>query len=318
MADLGNQSAPVTDNVHQPTSPFRRYRGSREKPILGTFISHFVEHRPCRPSIRQRLRLSFRENRRLQQALTCLLLGSFLYGAGPGQAETAEPIPQPNVLVHSDGSVLSDLRLEPRDSNARAGKSLYSFGLLPKNHERRWLEKEVLPICHTQWENDGIRYRQIVLLTRLGEGDLMPDGKIPSDSVLLVQLSGENTSGEYTLAKAEFSVTFAGTPLRLELREDLAYAVGSQGNGVVAALEIPSGTTIRAAGDKLQFQGQMPPGTSGSMTVKIPIRLAPSEAEIARIRDLDFDQELRRVKRFWTESSTIRSVKPLPVGFAEP
>jgi hypothetical protein len=43
----------------------------------------------------------------------------------------------------------------------------------------------------------------------------------------------------------------------------------------------------------------MPPGTFGAMTIKIPLAPVEGRDALERLQDLEFDEEFRRVKRFW-------------------
>ena len=91
-------------------------------------------------------------------------------------AETGPPHGTP--VVHADGSVVLANRTNPP---IRCG-----FGLPSQAPQRRWQEEGAVPICHTMWEENGIRYTQIVLMTRLGAGNLPPAGQPADDAVLMV------------------------------------------------------------------------------------------------------------------------------------
>ena len=47
----------------------------------------------------------------------------------------------------------------------------------------------------------------------------------------------------------------------------------------------------------------MPPGTSGAMTIKIPLDRLTGEAQLNHLHDLEFDQEYRRLKRSWSSQT---------------
>src|SRR4029077_20147658 len=113
----------------------------------------------------------------------------------------------------------------------------YNFGLPQKTPERRWMENDTLPISHSQWESNGIRYTQTVLLSRLEGGDLSLATAAP-DSVLLVQIKGENITNEYREASAAFAVYSGASPTTLELREGFAYAIGTGLPVLLGAIDI--------------------------------------------------------------------------------
>jgi hypothetical protein len=193
----------------------------------------------------------------------------------------------------------------------------FHFGLPQTPPQQRWLEEEKLPICHTRWESNGIRYTQTVLVTALGEGPLGTG--FTSNSVLLVHLEGENTRTEYTEARAAFAVMLDGKARRLELRDhSLIQRVSEEGRRVlVGALDIPAEGIRTKAGLALHFEGNIPPSLKGSMTVKIPLGTLAGEKSIGQLEDLEFDRELRRVIRAWKAQTKASPAHHPPVLFQE-
>jgi hypothetical protein len=250
-----------------------------------------------------------------------LILAGWLGLTAPAvAAETNAPAPTDIILVQADGSVDGAAPVaNPRpDGRGPGRRARYDFGLPRQSPTRRWLEEDNLPICHTRWEKDGIRYTQSVLLTRLQEGDPTPAGKAAPDAVLMVRLMGECLASEYTEATAAFGVEWAGQPLNLELRDGLACRLGGATPTVVASVEI-SGTGIATTnGTQLRFRGHMPPGTSGWMTIKIPVCRLEGDQALNQLRDLEFDEESRRLKRAWRARLETGSPQSLPVVLAEP
>ena len=237
----------------------------------------------------------------------------------PAAAATAADPSPPTVLIHADGSVVVSMATVTEAETERpAVLRQFSFGLPSTSPTRRGLEDEKLPIGRTQWEKDGIRYTQIVLLTRLGLGELMPGGKLADDSVLMVQVTGENAASEYSEATAEFSVRSGGRARELELREGRVYAVGAGETVAWAVVDVPATGIAGTKGSALRFRGVMPPGTSGAMTLKIPLAKALDEEAVKRLFDLEFDDEFRRVKRFWADRVKAGYSDRLPVAFAGP
>lgn len=220
------------------------------------------------------------------------------------------------IRVHANGSTTVPTNgvtrwLEAvRRSEAR--QVLFDFGLPSQGAERRWREDDRLPVFWTRWEKDGIRYTQTVLLTRLAEGDLLPGGKSPSDAVLMVQLAGENTDSEYREATATFSVRVAGQLLDLELNDGLAYVLEPKRRSILAAVDVPAGGAAGTNGTVLRFEGNMPPGTTGAMFLKFPASPIEDAEALEQLKYLDFDEQLRRVKQFWSfRLRTNATVHPL-------
>jgi hypothetical protein len=225
------------------------------------------------------------------------------------------------MLVQPDGAIDTSSRvIRSLVEAAGASQSIrFDFGLpTPPPKESGWLDPR-LPVCRICWESGGIRYTQTVLLTRLEPAaSLDPSGGPAADSVLLVQVTGENLGSYYTDASAAFAVVVGGRTVALELREGLVYALLGPQRALIAAVDIPAAGVSDAAGQRLQFKGHMPPAASGAMIVKIPAAPLEGEGALNRLRDLDFAEELHRVRRFWTEKAQALGTNQFPLRFAGP
>lgn len=176
----------------------------------------------------------------------------------------------------------------------------YDFGLPEGQPTRRWIEDECLPIMNTQWERDGIRYTQTAFVTRLDPGSLgFPDMQADDTAVLIVKVHGRNIAQEYRNAHATVSLRADGKPVPLTMREGLLFAQHGSEERVRAAVEVQGGVQGTPDTGQIRFAGNMPPGTDGSMVLRIPFITPDKPEELARLRDLDYDAEFRRVKSFW-------------------
>lgn len=218
------------------------------------------------------------------------------------------------VLVSTDGSVVIGNAMASASAHGANAPTRLAFGLPRQAPVRRWIEDDAPPICHTTWEKDGIRYTETVLVTRRTPGDWTTASLPAAEAVVMVRIFGENFTNEYAGATAELAVERAGTPRRLELCNDLVFSTSGASNAFVAVLEIPASGIAGTNGMRLEFHGNMPPGNTGSMVVKIPLAPPPGENEIEQLRDLQFDQELQRVKRHWEKRG---QGAPLPVRFSD-
>jgi hypothetical protein len=183
--------------------------------------------------------------------------------------------------------------------------------------ERWWWEAPPTPLCHTQWEQNGIRYTQTVLVTRLGEGSPLRGGALAEDAVLLIKLLGENTATEYTAAQAAFEVRIAGRALDLVLSNDVACWAAQSAKTPLAVVDIPSGGVDSAKGTRLRFLGNMPPGTSGFMTIKIPAFALDTEARIEQVRNLEMADEIQRARKYWVPAGAPFRSGPVPLVFRD-
>lgn len=189
-------------------------------------------------------------------------------------------------------------------------RARYDFGLPAPPPARRWREADT-PILHTLWETGGVKYTQKVLVTRLERGDPPRSASAP-EAVLMVQIFGECVAPEYTNATAAFAVTTGERALPLELQGDRILLVGGKAPVLLGVVDVAGSGIAATNGLRLRFQGHMPPGTTGAMTLKLPQRALANEAELDQLRDLDFEEELLRVKKFWKDHAG-----PPPVVWAE-
>jgi hypothetical protein len=232
---------------------------------------------------------------------------SLLLARGAEQLAEHPDIPAPTnaVLIYADGSILCPATLLTfalvSDSKPRSVR--YRFGLPANPPQRRSLEADEVPVYQTSWDQDGIHYVQKVLLTCLGMNDPALANMTNLDAVLLIQLYGENKAADYTTAQAEFVMERDSLPARLELREGRVYAMDVNPPALVALVDVPVTGIGTTNGTRLQFQGHMPPGTTGTMTIKIPVAQPVGREALERLRDLEFDEEVQRLKRAWRSHS---------------
>jgi hypothetical protein len=175
----------------------------------------------------------------------------------------------------------------------------YGFGLPGQPPDRRWREEDRLPIYEAVWEHDAIRYTQIVLISRIGTGEIMTGDRHADDAVILVQLTGLSLASTYTDATAAIQINASGRPIELSLEGGLLRAKPGAITPIFAVVDVPTEGIERSEGTEIRFRGHMPPGTSGSMTIKIPLGPVRDAEALDRLLDLEFDDEFRRVKRFW-------------------
>jgi hypothetical protein len=243
-------------------------------------------------------------------AVANIVAAGLAMGDGLIQAEHVFP----EIKVSADGSISLRQQLA---AGGEASNVRYNFGMPACTPVNREMEDKALPACRTVWEQNGIRYTQIVLVTQFDSEHLAPDGKSRVALVVMVQVSGENVATEYTDATAGFSAQIAAAGVELELRDLLVYRAGPAGEMLLAAVDLPSGTVVKTSSSSLMFHGHMPPGTSGSLSFKIPLAKLASPGEIDRLRDLDFDEEFRRARKQQQELMQKGGSRQLLLGFGD-
>lgn len=223
--------------------------------------------------------------------------------------------------VNANGSVfcVNDRIDQPRgkDSGRQkwGGHRLdYDFGLPDGEPAKRWIEDECLPIMNTEWERDGIRYSQTAFVTRLDPGGLgFPDMQADDTAVLMVRIHGRNTAQEYRLAHATVSLRADGKPIPLVMRDGLLFARHEDGDRLRAAVEVQGSVQGISDDHGVRFAGNMPPGTDGYMVLRIPFLTLDRPDELERLRNLEYDVEFRRVKKFWTARADAATQVTTPI-----
>lgn len=176
----------------------------------------------------------------------------------------------------------------------------YDFDLPQSAPTKRWIEDECLPIQHAEWEHEGIRYSQTAFATRLDPGGLgFPDTPADDTTVLMVKIAGRNLAQEYKPAQAGISLRADGRRIILSPREGLVRAKSGEGEVIRAFIEGQGQANPPEINGEIKYFGNMPPGTDGFIVVKIPFITLDKPEEIERLRELEFDREFERVKKFW-------------------
>ena len=191
----------------------------------------------------------------------------------------------------------------------------YRFGLPEGTPAKRWIEEQSLPIIHAQWERNGIRYTQTAFATRLDPGSLgPPDMQADDTTVLMVKMVAENTRAQSAPAALTLSLEADGRPLELTTRDGLVFAKLSSGAVMRCALETPPEATVAMEAGKIVCEGEMPADERAEVFVKIPFITLDQPAELERLRNLNFEDELRRAKDFWLSRANASTQIRTPVN----
>lgn len=247
-------------------------------------------------------------------------LGLCLALTGSLPAGTDPKIVSSPILIHTDGSITS-VPLDQGGSSpliwAGSSNHEFVFGLPENTPKKRWMEKEILPIFHTSWEERGIRYTQTVLVTSLSgsDDDLETEGSQKKNEVLLVRLAGECLASEYTEAQVSFGLKIEGCWMPLALLDDLVFPATRTNSALLAMIDLPSGGSATHLENILRFKANMPPSESGGMTIKIPLRPIIEPGDIKRLRHLDFNEELFRLKKLWMDQIKKKGMAKSPISF---
>jgi hypothetical protein len=179
-------------------------------------------------------------------------------------------------------------------------------GAIPDFRERersaqQRLQADEIPIVSTNWETDGVQYRQEAFATLItGFAD-----------------PWSLTGGESAVAMIEATATNPGTGpqkayvwLHIAPEEALSLDDGAlhggtdryrllveQDSGTVAVRRLPAAASIH--GNALLWTADLKPGEKASVRLRIPFRTFSTAAEIAAARSLDYTGERGKVEQYW-------------------
>jgi len=202
-------------------------------------------------------------------------------------------------LLHPDGSVEYRIQnyfiaVRPgRDTPKLAadGERLHISFSLPSRPHYRTIEDGCLPICHTEWERSGIRYRQTAFVTCLQGAQHLPNLSSGDETaVCMVQLSATNTATHSQTAT--LPVALHGAALTLDLEGFLRHEGRLRGHLVTDSLP-------NLADNGPVWKWELVPGQSRTITLKLPFVTALDSKEVEQLVALDFDAELQAVAEFW-------------------
>lgn len=232
----------------------------------------------------------------MSQSVLLLALFANLGGALRLHAET--------IVVGRDGSIT----IPAVTIGETAGPIQLRFGL-PVTPSRQ--ERTSGRVLHSVWVTNGIRYRQTILLHK---GKLRPDQNSPTQPILLINLEGENISGDYAEASARLVLESGKRPQALSLRDGSIWSRMENTERWLGVLEVPSSGIKLAQGSALEFAGAIPPSLNGSMTLKIPLPGFSGSVAVEELSELEFDRALRRAQSLGTDEGS--GSEPFAMTFA--
>ena len=222
-------------------------------------------------------------------------------------------------LLLADGQVMfrsNDHYLEARPGQdtprlgLEPGPVWVAFGPLPQPVERH-LEEESIPICHTTWETNGLRFSETALVTELDGAKAGPPVP-PADvsAVFVARWVIGNLSAAPRSATLPLTYSAGGKPKALRLDEQGRLWLGPNLRGQVLADSPPA-----AAGESLRWTWTLAPGQSQTLVVKLPYLVLTEKSEQAALERLDLETERAAVAGYWRRrlDESARLFTPEPV-----
>lgn len=168
-------------------------------------------------------------------------------------------------------------------------KATFVFGMPKRAADKSWLEDGVLFL---QWYQNSIIYTMTIFCSPIEEKDQSVD-----KSSIIVRLHGENTDSEYKEARAGFLMLTNGIRAEFEFLDGIVSIKEGNRNINIVAIEIPAGCHVVRKKDAFEFSGSMPPGTTGFMVFKIPLKADSDLATMSRLVNLDYEDCLNLFKK---------------------
>lgn len=188
---------------------------------------------------------------------------------------------------------------------------------LPDRPTQRTLEEEMLPICVTTWDMDGVHVQQTAFITLL-EG-AQAEGAVPPGDALAVFMARFTFTNPASAAKSlSFPVTFGDAPSFEKLRVDGngLFWNGEHVRGQLLAWRgVPAKLFPTVTQGKFNFTATLAPGDSQSLVVKIPYVVLTEAQERAALQQLDFERERTATAGYWRrrlqESAQLITPEPM-------
>lgn len=172
-----------------------------------------------------------------------------------------------------------------------------------------------LPVVFSEWENEGVLFRETAVASVLAPAGADPV-KLQGDETALLLLSVEarNASGQTCTARVWFATSVAETLVVNE--EGLVYAQTGNDNKAssqpalrcfadikpdAASPEWSVSRSVAPPSNAIAFETTIPPKASQKLILEIPFLSSLTAEEVAHLRSIDFDDEVRRTVRYWQQ-----------------
>jgi hypothetical protein len=168
-------------------------------------------------------------------------------------------------------------------------KATFGFGVPQRAADKVWVENGVLSL---QWNEKSIIYTMNIFCCPIEENEFHS-----TRQAVIIRLHGENTDVEYKDAHAGFLILTNGKRTGFEFQEGVVQIKDGDRVFNLVAIEIPAGCHVDKKKDLFVFSGNMPPGTTGYMVFKIPVRVDSDFDTMSRLVNLDYEDCLNMFKK---------------------
>ncbi|MDM8005542.1 MAG: hypothetical protein QUV05_05250 [Phycisphaerae bacterium] len=189
----------------------------------------------------------------------------------------------------------------PKDTDRKLwdGEILHvDFGLPQGGSEaRRELKEGYLPLLRTWWQDGDVHYEQCTILDKL-DGNLETVA-LDDPTVLLVRIRMVNTSRD---AGGKARLLFSTTdkkPETLVLRNDRLFAQDGEKERFRFLVTSGGKGAVSQEGASVRWTMELGPGQAHEVYCLIPSVTLTKEAEIAALRERDFDADSKRICEYW-------------------
>jgi len=181
------------------------------------------------------------------------------------------------------------------------GEIRYSFGLPNVEPTLRQVEDGYLPIIHTKWEADNVVYEQTAFATLLGANILSGERMQGDDpTILLAKVTLTNSGDESKIVNLSLK-SKCDVEEKLDKRDGFVFATNYEPNRMRYFVDIADKGVFKSEDGKLSYEVNLAKNESHSIYFKIPFITLIEEKESESAKNIDYETEFAKVKKFWEE-----------------
>ncbi len=208
--------------------------------------------------------------------------------------------------VHENGDVFCRKNWIPKVKGKDTDRLLwegheirYSFGFPNVEPKERGIEEGYLPIIYTKWETDNVVYEQSAFVTLLGADSLGGERMQGDDStILLAKVTLTNLSNENQKVRLKLEAR-GDSKEKLEEENGFVFATNYEPKRMRYFADIADKGVLKFEDDNLFYEINLMKKESHSIYFKIPFITLIEEKEHELAKNVDYEAEFSKVKKFW-------------------
>jgi len=214
--------------------------------------------------------------------------------------------------VESDGSVFCHYHWLSRRPGRDTKRCLYDgdtiryrFGLSGAKLEDRYIVDGCLPMIVSQWQRDGVQYRQTAFVVPF-DGVPKADQRIYADDTLVLMIRFEIQRLDNTEREAKLDIeSVAGSAEKLIVDDGLIFASGGEQKRLRMLVTSPDespGYSLTAQDGKVVYQAALTADNPNrTVEIAIPFITFTDPKEWNQLRRVQFDETFEAVRKYWSK-----------------